>query len=109
MDFNDYQKLTGTTAMYPEGQLGLAYLVLGLTGESGEVAEKVKKLIRNNDGQITEDFVTELGKELGDTLWYLSEICSYMGLRLEDVARGNIAKLQDRASRGVIKSKGDNR
>jgi NTP pyrophosphatase (non-canonical NTP hydrolase) len=113
MKFNDYQKQSITTDSYG-GQgdfLSIAFInkVLGLVGEAGEVAEKVKKLQRNQDGKLTEDDRQELLKELGDVLWYLSAIAHYLDEPLGDIAQTNIDKLLDRKARGVIKSKGDNR
>jgi NTP pyrophosphatase (non-canonical NTP hydrolase) len=108
MTFNDYQAAAHSTAQYPQEQ-ALYYLGLGLTGEAGEVAEKLKKLLRNNGGEVTPEFVTEIKKELGDVLWYIAELATTLGLTLDDVAETNVAKLRDRAERGVLKSTGDNR
>jgi NTP pyrophosphatase (non-canonical NTP hydrolase) len=113
MTFNEYQKQAIITDAYGGSGdfLSIAFInkVLGLVGESGEVAEKVKKLQRNKDGVITDDDKKELAKELGDVLWYLSAIAHYLDVSLDDVADKNIAKLFDRKQRGVIKSQGDNR
>ncbi len=113
MKFSDYQKKAITTDVYGgKGDfLSIAFInkVLGLVGESGEIAEKVKKLQRNQDGVITDQDKKDLLKELGDVLWYLSAIAHYLGGSLDDVAKNNIDKLFDRKARGVIKSKGDNR
>jgi NTP pyrophosphatase (non-canonical NTP hydrolase) len=113
MNFNDYQKKAISTDTFGgRGDvLSIAFInkVLGLVGESGEVAEKVKKLHRNKDGQISDEDKKELIKELGDTLWYLSAITHYLGVPLENLAQQNLDKLQDRKARGVIKSSGDNR
>ena len=113
MTFDDYQKQAITTDSYGgEGDvMSVAFInkVLGLAGEAGEVAEKIKKIQRNNAGQLGEHDRQELLKELGDTLWYLSAIAHYLGEPLGHIAEANIAKLQDRKARGVIKSSGDNR
>lgn len=113
MKFDDYQKQAITTDTYGgEGNvLSLAFInkVLGLAGEAGEVAEKVKKLHRNQDGKMSEEDRLELLKEIGDVLWYLSAIAHYLGEPLEKVAQGNLDKLSDRQARGVLKSAGDNR
>jgi len=85
------------------------YPVLGLCGEAGEVAEKVKKVYRDKGGIITEDTKQELKKELGDVLWYISTISRDLGLTLEEVAQANIEKLTSRKARGVIHGNGDNR
>jgi NTP pyrophosphatase (non-canonical NTP hydrolase) len=113
MTFDDYQKQAITTDVYGgKGDfLSIAFInkVLGLVGESGEVADKVKKLQRNQDGKLSQQDRQELLKELGDVLWYLSAIAHYLDKPLGDLAQENINKLQDRKSRGVIKSSGDNR
>jgi NTP pyrophosphatase (non-canonical NTP hydrolase) len=113
MTFDDYQKKAITTDAY--GGVGdvmsIAFInkVLGLAGEAGEVADKVKKLQRNSNGAVTDEDRQELQKELGDVLWYISAITTYLGSSFDDIAQGNLDKLADRQKRGVIKSKGDNR
>jgi len=103
MTFNEYQEEPKKTAIYPT-EYRLVYPALGLTGEAGEVAEKVKKMVR--DGKLDTD---GLKKELGDVLWYLAALASDLGVTLEEVAAGNVAKLRSRAERGVIGGSGDNR
>ena len=103
MTFNEYQKLAKSTAVYPD-EYNVGYPTLGLTGEAGEVAEKVKKYIR--DGTECRD---DLKKELGDVLWYLSAIASDLDLSLEDIAQTNVEKLKSRFKRDKIKGSGDNR
>jgi NTP pyrophosphatase (non-canonical NTP hydrolase) len=103
MTFNEYQEKASKTAIYSE-QFKLIYPALGLAGEAGEVAEKVKKLIR--DGTLQ---VEDLKKELGDVLWYVSALASDLQINLDDVANTNIEKLQSRQARGVIGGNGDNR
>ena len=109
MTFEEYQKLSRKTASYPKIGENFVYPVLGLTGEAGEVAEKIKKLFRNKEGVLSDDYKLEIAKELGDVLWYLSQIATELNLSLEQVAQLNIEKLFDRETRGVIKSEGDNR
>ncbi len=113
MTFDEYQKAAITTDAYGgKGDfLSIAFInkILGLVGESGEVAEKVKKLQRNQNGVISEEDRRELLKELGDVLWYLSAIAHYLKKPLSKVASDNLDKLFDRKNRDVIKSKGDNR
>lgn len=114
MDFKQYQKLTAKTALYKKVPVlkkvgtGL-YAVLGLVGEAGEVAEKTKKMLRNDNGVVTKEFKDELAKELGDVLWYVSQTASEFKLDLDKIASGNIEKLFSRQKRGVLHSKGDNR
>lgn len=113
MTFDEYQKQAIKTDVYGgKGDfLSIAFInkILGLVGESGEVAEKVKKLQRNQDGQINTQDKLKIAKELGDVLWYLSAIAHYLGVPLSEVAEKNLNKLFDRKARGVIKSWGDNR
>ncbi len=116
MNFNTYQKIALTTDSFgkngqkvPVTDMAFVAKILGLVGESGEVAEKIKKIIRNNDGQMSEEERLEVIKELGDVLWYISTLSSYLGADLEAVAQTNIDKLADRRERDVIASTGDNR
>lgn len=108
MTLNEYQKLTNTTAIYPKEQ-GVNYCILGLNGESGELCNKYKKVIRDNKGILSEEKRIDLIKETGDCLWYISQLCSELGISLEDVAKSNIDKLLDRKERNVIGGSGDNR
>ncbi|SFG60710.1 nucleoside triphosphate pyrophosphohydrolase family protein [Prevotella sp. KH2C16] len=108
MTFNEYQEAAGKTAIYPR-KLSIVYPLIGLAGETGEVAEKVKKIIRDNDGIFDESEKLEIAKELGDVLWYLSAIAADMGYRLDDIARLNIEKIQSRHERSFLHGNGDNR
>lgn len=101
--FNSYQSETEQTVVYDEDS-ALEYLALGLNGEAGEVAEKIKKHIRDGK-ELDEDFA----KELGDVLWYLARLTDELGADLGDVAEANLDKLLDRRDRGVIHGEGDNR
>lgn len=103
-DFNFYQDEARKTAIYPTNYK-ITYPLLGLTGEVGEFANKYKKVIR--DG-ITLDR-KDLEAELGDILWYLSNLASDLGISLDAIAANNIMKLRNRMDRGVIKGSGDNR
>jgi NTP pyrophosphatase (non-canonical NTP hydrolase) len=111
MTFDEYQELAQRTDAFkkPESLLEPAFLekVLGLVGESGEFADKIKKLIRDHDGKIVNK--EELVKELGDVLWYLAMISYYLDVDFSEVAEKNIAKLADRAKRNLIHGQGDNR
>jgi NTP pyrophosphatase (non-canonical NTP hydrolase) len=93
--FNDFDKL------------GLIYPALGLVGESGEVAEKVKRLLRNEI--LSEKYKEEIAKELGDVLWYVAELARKLKFKLSDIAKMNIDKLEDRKQRNKINGNGDNR
>lgn len=107
--FHEYEEKAHKTALYPNRGANLYYPALGLAGESGEVAEKVKKMIRDDNGTLTDIRRGEIGKELGDVLWYVAAICHELGISMEDVARNNIEKLSSRAQRGALHGEGDNR
>lgn len=114
MDFNDYQRNALRTDLFggkPQPVLSAAFLekLLGLVGETGEVAEKIKKIIRDKDGEFDADDRQDMVKELGDILWYLAAVSSYLGIDLQDIADLNIKKLADRQQRGVLGGSGDNR
>lgn len=111
MTFDEYQEHAATTAIYPErGAIGgLAYTVLGLNGEAGEIAEKLKKVIRDNGGVLDETKIYELAKELGDVLWYVAETATQLGLSLNQIAEINVEKLYSRKRRGELQGNGDNR
>ncbi len=83
--------------------------VLGLVGEAGETADKMKKIIRDKDGRISEDDKREVAKELGDVLWYVANIARYLGVSLEEVAEMNLEKLESRKQRNLLSGEGDNR
>lgn len=111
-DFDMYQELAGTTAIYPGRGESLIFPALGLAGEAGEVAGKTKHLIRvANDlyAQPDDAFREALKKELGDILWYVAAVCHEAGLSMADVASANLAKLASRKERGVIYGEGDDR
>ncbi len=109
MTFEEYQKKSKKTALYPDKGNNYIYPVLGLNGEAGEVAEKFKKIIRDKEGKISEKDREEITKELGDVLWYIAQIASELNLSLDEIAKNNIIKLQDRMERGVLGGSGDNR
>jgi len=109
MDFNEYQHKSRKTAAYPDIGHAVIYPTLGLVNEAGEVAGKIKKVFRDKNGEINSETREALKSELGDVLWYLAQVCTELGLNLEDVAEANIVKLYDRLERGKIKGDGDNR
>ncbi len=109
MEFNEYQKMARSTAIYAGAGKNYVYPVLGLCGEAGEVAEKIKKIIRDGDGTINDDQRRELEKELGDVLWYIANLGVELGLEMDSIASKNIAKLKSRQDRGVLHGSGDNR
>ncbi len=108
MTGNEYQQKAEKTNLV-KGELALYYAVLGLTGEAGEIANAVKKIIRDNNNQITKEKIQQLKKELGDVLWYIARICSELNLNLDDVMKENIEKLYSRMQRNALHGDGDNR
>lgn len=113
MTLHEYQQLAARTwshDKYKEDiRLAHMYLALGLASETGEVADKLKKIMRNDGGVFTDEKKKEILMELGDVLWYVAMLAQDMDGTLEQVADMNIKKLADRAARGVIASTGDNR
>jgi NTP pyrophosphatase (non-canonical NTP hydrolase) len=109
MTFEEYQIEARKTAVYPNQDNNFIYPTLGLAGEAGEVAEKIKKVIRDNNGIVTEEKKAEIMKELGDVLWYIANLSKELGISLEDVASKNIEKLKSRQDRDLLHGSGDNR
>lgn len=106
MTMNEYQNLALETAVYPQP---IIYPTLGLTGEAGEVSDKIKKVLRDNNSQFTADKKFEIAKEIGDVLWYCATLSHDLGYTLEDIARMNYEKLHSRQERGKLHGSGDNR
>jgi NTP pyrophosphatase (non-canonical NTP hydrolase) len=108
MTLNEYQEKAVSTAIFPQ-QHALAYLALGLTGESGEVAEKIKKILRDKNGYLKQEDRIEIAKEMGDALWYLGNLAEFLGVDLSYVAQLNVDKLASRKARSKLGGSGDNR
>lgn len=123
MEFRDYQVQASKTAIYLNkfkemgyGEipatvmkyLGISYCANGL-GEVGEIQGKVKKILRDQGGEITDHNIEELKKELGDVMWYIASLCSELRISMEDVAQSNLNKLSSRQERGQLEGSGDNR
>lgn len=114
MNFSDYQKAASTTDLTAgkgDGVLSISFMdkLLGLVGESGEIADKVKKILRDKNAVMTKEDEQELAKELGDVLWYIATIATNLGANLDDIAMANIEKLKSRQKRGKLGGSGDNR
>ena len=107
-DLDMYQKVALTTAIYPREQ-AIIYPTLGLTGEAGEVANKVKKIIRDGSDSKDEKLVSEIKAEIGDCLWYIAVLASDIGVKLSDIASNNLIKLEKRKDKGTIHGSGDDR
>jgi NTP pyrophosphatase (non-canonical NTP hydrolase) len=106
---NDYQQAALRTAAPRDKHNELFHLLLGLVGETGEIAEKAKKIVRDKGSDFSHWDIEDLKKELGDTLWYLAVLADHFDIPLEDVAKLNIAKLADRQQRAALGGSGDNR
>ena len=106
--FDDYQIVAVRTAVYPD-DIRILYPALGLAGEAGEVANKVKKIYRDDGGQVTDDRRAQIAKELGGVLWYVATVCTDLNLNMGDVARENVAILASRQERGTLHGDGDER
>ena len=107
-DLDMYQKVALTTAIYPREQ-AIIYPTLGLTGEAGEVANKVKKIIRDGSDSKDERLVSEIKSEIGDCLWYIAVLASDFDIKLSDIASANLEKLEKRKEKGTIHGSGDDR
>ena len=108
MTLNQYQEEALKTAIYPEDKK-IIYPTLGLTGEAGEVAEKVKKVIRDNNQEFTDEKKRQIALEISDVLWYCATLAHDIGYTLEEIAQMNIDKLESRQQRNKIGGSGDER
>ena len=111
MNLDEYlERIVRVTAKYPGfGEGNLAYPALGLNGEAGEVAEKVKKIMRDKDGVVSGDDVTQIQKELGVVLWHIGAMCLELNISLQSVLDANAEKLLSRLVRGKLSGSGDDR
>lgn len=117
MSFGDYQQWIVNNAFYPglrqpfaaPNMDGISYCTLGLVGEGGEVADKVKKILRDHGGLLTLELREGLIKEMGDTLWYLTALANELDVTMEVVAQTNIDKIEGRNARGTRRGSGDDR
>lgn len=110
MTLDEYQQQAIKTAVYTDDSFkDLLHWILGLSGEAGEVADKMKKILRDKNGQLDSNDKHEISKELGDVLWYVAVLARHMDINLEDVAKLNQSKLNSRYQRGKIAGSGDNR
>lgn len=124
--FDEYQQGAASTAIYPKRIIILPndwkegdpvpdpvpnvyYSALGASGETGEVANNIKKIMRDSGGVITDEVRGKVRKELGDELWYVSEQANVFGIKLSEIAQENLDKLRSRQERGVLQGSGDNR
>lgn len=106
MELNEYQQKALETAIYP---IAIIYPALGMCGEAGEVADKVKKILRDNNSEFTPEKKAEIAKEIGDVLWYCATLANDLGYTLQQIAEMNYEKLRSRQLRGKLGGSGDNR
>ncbi|MGN6415406.1 nucleoside triphosphate pyrophosphohydrolase family protein [Flexivirga sp.] len=109
MQMDDYQQAALRTARDKDAPDEFMHLVLGLVGEAGEIAEKVKKLVRDKHSDLAQLDREDMAAELGDVLWYAAVLANFLDLSLDDVAQRNVDKLADRQRRGVLSGSGDTR
>jgi NTP pyrophosphatase (non-canonical NTP hydrolase) len=109
MDLNTYQEKARSTAIYPDLGSNIIYPTLGLSGEAGEISEKVKKVMRDEGGVLTDPKREALAFELGDVLWYVSQLAAEIDFTLDEIAQMNLDKLFSRKDRGVLGGSGDQR
>lgn len=109
MTFDEYQQKSRKTAIYPAAGHPVVYPALGLVSEAGEVAGKIKKVIRDDNFKVPEDKREAISHELGDVLWYVAQIATELNLKLDDIASTNITKLYSRMDRGKLGGSGDTR
>lgn len=107
MNFKEYQEKAKETAIYPKTEPSWLYPLLGLGGETGEIFEKLKKVIRDENGRVSQEKLELIKKELGDVLWYLATLSTELGLDLNEIAEENIKKLFSRKERNVLHGSGD--
>lgn len=108
MELNDYQKAAMQTAIYPNDG-SISYLALAICGEAGELADKVKKVLRDKGGQFYQPDITAIALELGDVMWYAANLAKVLGFSLSDIATLNLDKIKGRVERGTLHGKGDDR
>lgn len=110
MTLNEYQRAALSTALRSGDEFkDLMHWALGISGESGEISEKLKKIIRDKNSILSDDDKTELLKEVGDVLWYLAVLVDQLGYDFDKVATDNVTKLRSRQQRGKLTGSGDNR
>ncbi len=108
MNFQEYQTKSRKTAIYKDAGNNYVYPTLGLVGEAGEIANKLKK-VQRGDYALTDEVKKEVSKELGDVLWYVAQLATELGASLDEIAQSNIEKLYSRMDRGKLGGSGDNR
>lgn len=108
MKLNDYQQAALSSAIYPHDN-DIPYLALAISGEAGEIADKVKKIIRDKQGKFFQPDIQAIAYELGDVMWYVATLAHVLGFKLSDIAQMNIDKINSRIARNALHGEGDNR
>jgi len=109
MTFEEYQKKSRKTAIYPGKDNNFVYPTLGLVGEAGEVAEKIKKVLRDDGNKLNKERLSDIEDEMGDVLWYMAQLATELNLNLSKIAQKNLKKLKSRKMRGKLHGDGDHR
>ncbi len=109
MKIDDYQKRSRKTAIYPDKGKNIIYPTLGFVGEAGELADKVKKIFRDDSGKILPEVREAIINEIGDVLWYMAALCSELSVKMSKVAEINLKKLDSRMKRDKLHGSGDER
>lgn len=110
MTLDEYQEKAAKTALFSGDEfMDLLHWTLGVGGEAGEITEKIKKIVRDKHGKISDQDREDLAKEVGDVLWYLATLAKHLGYSFDDIARKNLDKLESRQKRGKLRGSGDNR
>lgn len=108
MHGSEYQANAKKTARYPR-EHAIYYVAMGLAAETGELINKIKKIIRDDNNKLTDERKEQIKQELGDVLWYIAMICEETGLNLDEIMEYNNKKLLGRVERNTINGDGDNR
>ena len=108
MEFNEYQTRALSTAIFPNDN-SITYLSLALCGEAGEIADKVKKVIRDQNGKYSPPDLEAIAMEIGDVLWYAANLANALGYDFDRVAALNLDKIISRFERGTLHGNGDTR
>lgn len=109
MNFSEYQREAWKTAVYPDKTNNWVYVALGLGGEAGEILNKLKKILRDENSRVSDGKKRELSEEIGDVLWYIAGLCTELNLDLGEVAERNVKKLKSRLERDKLSGSGDDR